>query len=402
MRPSTLGNPTSIGMRPEHELLLCCSRTCLDANTATRVQDLVKTDIDWTYLNQIALSHGVMPLLYQSLNKACAALVPKDVLSRLKDKFYANSAYNLAWSSQLLEILNLLESHDIRAIPFKGPVLAVSAYSDLTQRQFTDLDIFIHKQDALKVKDLLLSRGYQRVSSPPLTNVQEIMYLRAACEYRFISQDGNFAIEPHWDFAQKKYSINIDIESFWHHLDEISLTGSKITTFSPENSLLIACINGAKDRWKNLKTVCDVAELIRSHPRLNWIEFIKQLESSGCKRIVLLGIILAKDLLGIDPPNLLKEHIDEDIVVKQLALQVQKQIFSGAAQSPKDFGSNFSMWDLQIRERMGDRVLYCLNLVFGPNEGDAKLFPLPDTLVWAYPLLRPLRLLVRGLTVFIR
>ena len=57
--------------------------------------------------------------------------VPKGFLEQLRDAFYANAAHNTLLARELLKLLRLLETHGIPALPFKGPVLAVSVYGSL-------------------------------------------------------------------------------------------------------------------------------------------------------------------------------------------------------------------------------------------------------------------------------
>ena len=169
----------SAGIRPEAELLLCCARTRMDPETADRIKALLQQGIDWEYLIQTALPHGMLPLLYWSLNSTCPERVPKDFLERLRSHFYANARHNLVLTAELLKLLGLLKTQQIPAIPFKGPVLAASVYGNLSLREFADLDILVRSKDALRAKDLLLSLGYQ--DSRPLTDAQEASR-RSGCE----------------------------------------------------------------------------------------------------------------------------------------------------------------------------------------------------------------------------
>ena len=57
--------------------------------------------------------------------------------------FLLNVGSSFGLAKKLLEILALLDREGVRAIPFKGPTLAVKAYGDLTLRPFSDLDIFV-------------------------------------------------------------------------------------------------------------------------------------------------------------------------------------------------------------------------------------------------------------------
>ena len=158
---------------PEAELLLWCARTCINSE-AEQIKALLKENINWDYLLRTALWHGVAALLYCSLNATCPEAVPKAILDQLRDYFHNLARRNLFLTRELLKLLNLFQAHEIPAIPYKGPVLAASAYGNLALRQFCDLDILIHKQDALRVKSLLLNQGY-RLSQEQPSGAQEAM-----------------------------------------------------------------------------------------------------------------------------------------------------------------------------------------------------------------------------------
>ena len=50
--------------RPEAELLLCCARTHMAADTTERVGRVLKERIDWDYTMHEALYHGTIPVLF--------------------------------------------------------------------------------------------------------------------------------------------------------------------------------------------------------------------------------------------------------------------------------------------------------------------------------------------------
>jgi hypothetical protein len=115
---------------PEIELLLCCARTQPSPEIGQQIQTLAQQSLDWSYLLQTAARHSVLPLLYQNLKTLCPEAVPKPVLSELRNFFHTNAAHNLFLTQELLKILKLFQDNDIPAIPFKGPVLAVSVYGN--------------------------------------------------------------------------------------------------------------------------------------------------------------------------------------------------------------------------------------------------------------------------------
>ena len=113
----------------EIELLLCCARTCVDSKTAARVEVLLRQGVDLAYLMRVARRHGLLPLVYWNLHKVCP--VPKAVLDQLRGYFRTNTVRNIILTEELIEILKLLKTQNILAIPFKGPLLAALAYRNL-------------------------------------------------------------------------------------------------------------------------------------------------------------------------------------------------------------------------------------------------------------------------------
>ncbi|NJL52549.1 MAG: nucleotidyltransferase family protein [Hydrococcus sp. SU_1_0] len=112
-------NSLPITSKPEIELILCCSRTHLNASISERIKFLVQQDLDWKYLFNTAAHQGVMPLLYQNLYQTCPEQVPQDLLSNLRSYFQLNTQRVLLLTAELLKILNILKANQIEAIPFK-------------------------------------------------------------------------------------------------------------------------------------------------------------------------------------------------------------------------------------------------------------------------------------------
>src|SRR5581483_11167194 len=62
------GQPVSRNTSPEVELLLACARVADERATADEVRALLRSDLDWAYLGQIAAQHRQIPSLYIRLN----------------------------------------------------------------------------------------------------------------------------------------------------------------------------------------------------------------------------------------------------------------------------------------------------------------------------------------------
>lgn len=384
---------------PELELLLHCARTNIDPQTAERIKVLLQQDINWTYLIQVAAQHGVMPLLYFNLKSTYPEAVPKAVLNYLQDCFHSNALNNLLLTKELLKLLNFFQEEDISAISFKGPTLAASAYSNLALRQFCDLDILVHERDFLKVKKLLISQGYrlhfdgasaQEVDRlQTLTEAQEALYLQSRWEQAFIQDSTRANVDLHQKITPV---FPLVLADFWPRRKPVSLAGEIVTTLSPEDLLLVLCVNGAKDRWAKILQLCDVAEIIHTHPEIDWKRVIEQSRRLGSERMVLLGVLLASEILGTTLPEEVLQRIQLHQAVKLLAVQICNRFFS-PSNNPLGASEieNF-LFQLRLRERLQDKVQYCFSLM-NLSPGDWAFLPLPIFLHFLYYLLRPIRLI---------
>lgn len=373
---------------------------CIESETSERIRSLLRKDLDWSYLKQKALRHGLMPLLYRNLKSNCPDAVPEAILEQFRQYSFSYAARNVLLTEELLRILHLFEIHGIPAIPYKGPTLAGSIYGDLTLRQISDLDILIRKEDLLRARDLLVPLGYR--PQYELTHARAATYQKSQYELLLIRDKDRVIVELKWEFVDRFFSFPIDYERLWGRLKPISLDGREVLTFSPEDLLLILCVHGAKHLWANLIWVCDVAELLRVCGGLDWDWVMRRATAPGGQRMLLLGLYLAESLLGAPLPERVGKQVEDDAMVKRLAGQVKQRLFETSNGSSPGLWET-SLFHLKARERLSDRICYCSRLATSTTPGDWTLRPLPDSLHPLYYLIRPIRLAAKyGLKPFKR
>jgi hypothetical protein len=344
----------------EVELLRYCLHTHITPTTAARIKTQLNQDIDWTYLIDTAYHHGLMPLLYHNLNTTCPDAVPPATLDRLRENFYANSLRNLSRTQELLKLLDLFHTHDIPAIPYKGAILAASVYGNLALRQFADLDILVHEQDFPKVEELLLSQKYQ----PHVT---------WDWEQSFVNSNSTIEIDIHKAITPPYFPFPLDFDHLWQRTQPLSLVGTTVVSFCPEDLLLILCIQIAKDCCENqgqleqLIKVCDIAQVIRTYPNLNWQTLIETARRLGSLRMLYFGLLLASNLLDITIPQDILLKIKADTVALSLTNQVCQHLFGkGNHQSsffrylptPINIRIQRFIFYARIREKMQHKTQY--------------------------------------------
>jgi hypothetical protein len=357
------------------ELLLCCARTHIDAATAGRIRELLAAPIDWPVLIRMADHHGVMPLLCRSLSSVCPEAVPRAVLGPLQDRFRGNAQRNLFLTRQLIELLERLEAEGVSALPFKGPMLAVGVYGDLSLRQINDLDILVRERDVARAREALAAAGYRQETLP--SGIRVAAYLRTRHHDLFWPDQGGVAVELHWRFAPAHLSFPLDLERLWERLERAPLAHTSVRSLAPEDLLLILCVHGFSHGWTQLNWICDVAELVRTHPRLDWRRAMTQARALGSERKLLLGLRLAADLLEASLPDEIRERLQADTAVRSLVATVRERLFAGADESSQVMDSFFLR--LRAMERLPDRVRYALYFTYRrmvPDEADEAPRPL--------------------------
>ena len=377
--------------RVERELLLLCARTSVDSESAAHFTTLLEQELDWDFLIATAGRHRVLPLLYRTLTRTAADTLPKSALSRLRSAFQANAKRNLFLTAELFRVMDTLSANGIPSIPYKGPVLASVVYGDLSLRQFADLDLIVPADDVVKARALLVARGYRPERQIP--DQQLRASIQAEQDITLLHDGLGINLEIHWGVSTERDPIHIRPEWLWRDLATCTIAGRSVRTFTREDLLLILCIHGAKHRWERLAWLCDIAEIVRSRTTLDWDRAVENAALMGAKRILFLGLSLAGELLGAEPPVHVRKAIEVDPVVKVLANQVKDWLF---IEDPValDLGEREQFF-MRLRERRADRLRVALKQAksyLAPTLRDHEAMPLPESLRWSLYLLRPVRL----------
>ncbi|MGB3203543.1 MAG: nucleotidyltransferase family protein [Crinalium sp.] len=384
----SLVNESAIKQPKKIELLLCCTRTQMSAEYAERIHHLVSHNIDWDELVKIARRHGVLPLLYWQLKDICPEVVPTDVLVQLRNSNFANTKKNLNLTVELLKLLKLFQSNNIPIIPFKGPILAISVYKHLSLREFVDLDILVPEEFVVRTGEILADCGYQPQFN--LSDAQKQKYISIGNEQMFRHKDKQVTVDLHWQILPKSFKENTAL--IWASNEQVNFRGNLLPTLSNDVLLLYLCEHGTKHSWSHLKFICDLAELIRCNPNLNWDGILAQSNKIGNQRMLFLGLYLCQDLLGTVLPENISQQVKSNREVENIAHQVQKQLFSPSQESLNVFHQrNIYLSTLSLKDRLG----FYLSTLITPTLIELTMIPLTNWLFPLYYLIRPIRLTLK-------
>ena len=380
----------------EVELLLCCARTCIDLATKKRIELLVKQDIDWIHLIQIASYHGVMPLLYQNLKSIRSEAIPENVLARLRFNYQANDLRNHYLAEELIDILDKFEAEGILAVSFKGPLLSITAYDNLSFRQFSDLDIIVDKNDFIKAQKILNNLDFRALNDINFSDsFQEQLYFQEIDEFALIAHNKSIDIicDLHQAITVCHFrKCKIELPKLKDRLTYITLNKTKIHSIQPDYLLILLCIHASRHFWSQLNWICDINELINSHAETNWSKVLDEASLIGCKYHFLLGLYLSHYYLNTTIPQKIKAEIAASWRIKYLGKYIVKRMFASLEDMPgQGFnGSNLAYQILLTNGWQGYREI--LEYFILPTSKDKLAFNLPSWLSFLYYFLRPIRL----------
>ena len=348
--------------------------------------------LDWDYIVKLARRHKVLPLLYASLRKrGLVEQLPAAVQDDLRAKYLRIAADNMRFEQRLIEIVVLLAEQGVPAVPFKGPVLARCLYGDPALRQYSDMDILVPADKVARAFEIIQPVGY-RPKRLHLTKDQLKRFVNFTKSFDFLDDRGQVELDLHWRLSMHTGRV-YNFEFCRERLTTVSFERGTLPCLSPEDMVVFLCVHGTSHNWANADTVLSVAEYIGQYPNLDWALIVKLADKLDCRRMVWLGLFLARDLFGVNLPVDITGQMEKEGVVDNLARQVYASLFEF-----HDADSHFQKrlrevpFQLMARDSWPARLYYIQWRLFWPTQKDWEALPLPAGLWFLYFVLRPVML----------
>jgi len=266
--------------------------------------------LDWARVAQQAKFHRVHPLVHHTLQQLECVSLPAKIRAWFEETSRAAVAWNRFGLDELDAILRLLERSGLQALVFKGPVFSHLAYGDAGLRHSVDLDVLIQPEHMSTVDEMLRDEEYRRLNpdSSPLRRRIRFFFQK---EHHYARGELVFNLDIHTAAVAPTFNPGISFEGLYQRAQTVTIREGRFRTPATEDLLLLLCLHGAKDRWARLKRICDINELTRSHPDLNWEAVLVRARVAECERIVALGLHLARTVLDLPLPGQVRRFIDQ-------------------------------------------------------------------------------------------
>jgi len=379
-----------MNMRPEVQLISLASLPRPTPRQFNEIADIALHVHDWDLIWTICRRHAILPLVVKNL-KSLVDAIPPDVQRCIRSIAFQNTARSLYHTGVLLQILDLLKNNSILCVPFKGPLLAQLAYDDFSLRSYGDLDLLIFEDDLCRTVRILEQQGFQ----PELTGDCDVLKAFAKTEdnLAFVGFADRIVIEVHWELSGHYLSRPLGLAQVEPRLLFFPIANGNIQSLCREDLIVYLSVHGAKHQWQRLEWIYSLGEIVRSGANVDWDMVLAQAEKWRCFRMLMLGLLLAKEIVSVDLPSCILERIEQDPLIAGLAADIQTDFFElEGTQSGTEGKARFTRFHLQVRDSYADAFQYGLRLLFSPTIRDWQCWPLPPSLSFFYYVFRPLRL----------
>ena len=380
---TAISTSASLGASRELSLLAAATRLRLDPDDRARVAAIVDAGVDWARVLHLARENRVDALLQHGLAQAIPDAVPPEVARRLADYRAANLTRNQRRAELLAGFAADLTAAGIPFLAFKGPVLASQIYGDLGLRFFWDLDVLVAPRDLARASALIEGRGLRQ---PVELSARESRFLsRYHWALAFEHPGGELEVDLHWRLFPPNFAMSLRERDMWSRAVPCTIGAQSLPTLAPEDALLYLAVHGAKEEWRRLQMLCDVAELLRARPEIFDGDVLARATAQGAGRMLLLAAALAHAALGAPLSDRVRAAIAADPAIPQLERHVWRALDDSSLRS-----SVFSLTRFRrlAHARRRDQARYVLRTATRPRWGDVCALPMPYALRAAYVPLR--------------
>lgn len=285
-----MNHPADILTHQERVLLLLCRPDLSDEEICSLKRYLNEIS-SWQAMLHIINDHGIIALAWHNLNKyGLIEIFPSAEREMMHKAYLKNIARNTAIFSLFDEVANIALKNEIKIIPIKGLLLEKTVYGNIGLRQMEDLDILVSPEDAMKMRNSLISQGFRTI---PYISPLHSFFLHSYGKHMPEMYRNGLNVEIHFRLFRDRHN------SFTREMISRSiqqLPGGNSVTYSPP--LVYHFIYLVKHlRWhektgnSQLRLYCDLLFLIARHGKEilsdELFSLAKQLEMENELNIIL-------------------------------------------------------------------------------------------------------------------
>ncbi len=350
---------------------------------------------DWDRVRQLCRLHRVRPIVYP-------ALLHLTLSPQVKKQLTAEMLHIMALCGRSLQetlrIILLLREHGVLALPYKGAVLARQIFGNVNARESGDIDLVIRREDLANVIGVLEQDGYLSENKKvyEFLNERIFSYSKDYNLNKYVNGERLHHVELHWNIADDFLNVpEGSTDLLYQHTTELQLLNKPITVIGHTDHILAAVIHHCrKDVLRNLKLLVDLVEALKEGAPVDRDLAYRTFTAFRLEKSIGTLAELAKRLLGVTVP------VARPVLLNETALHRITDQLCGKLHIDIIYLRkwNYIAAQLALRDTGADKMAFLLKFAsfsVRPSMVDFEVMQLPAPLFFLYPVLKPIRFLIR-------
>ena len=295
---------------PEEQLIVLCSRTNMDSRVTSAVADVLRQDLDWDYIIEVSIRHGVSPLFYYGLTHLPPSIeltkyVPARVMDELRTIYHNAQARNRRLYGVVHDMAESFSRVGVPAMGLKDVQLAMEVYPDIGLRPMGDIDILIHKDDYKKVARCMAGLGFKPLPGPDIP-----FTLKYAEAHHFHRPHDNVWVDMQWNACDREWDVygegNVayKIATMWAGALPMNVGDAQIFVPKPEDMLFHLCLHLEGHSYSELILFCDIVELLHRYgDQFDWQYLIEIAKKYRTESSIYYVLLLVQRLFWVSLPD---------------------------------------------------------------------------------------------------
>lgn len=382
----------------EIALIIVSIRGHFKTSDLNEVSTYIEThQINWENFIIYTEYHKVQTIVYPVI-LACGKKNPH--IEHFKHTLQQITLRNWQLAKETERVIELFQSANIQAIPYKGTAYSQQFYGNLVSRYSSDIDLLIDLKDVKPCVDLLKKEGYIPEHDKEIIHGWNTELKKQENEYNmdFYQNDIRlFHVELHWSIGNPIIHFSDEVTLLMETKPEGQiLIQENITNLTNVSHLLAMLFHHAgKDVFNLIRNLIDIAQASQKLNPEELEKFQTNIEKVGLLNSYDLVGKLIDQLLGIQIPNISSKNISS----KTQAYFLKTLLDTSKCQ--KKPSQLFSVYQCLIKRilllddksNMFNAIIRHINLLVKPSISDYHFFSLPKQLHFFYLIIRPFRVL---------
>ncbi len=355
------------------------------------ILDLCAQVSNWQQFLFWVRRHRINNVALTNLEQCQPEGVPDFVWASLRKSKRAQAMRSMQILDQTIKIYQTLRTHGVTALIIKGAVLSQQLFGQFDLRSYSDIDILVDKNDLEPAEQIILAAGYERFDPhAPLTSLQRSIYLFYFHHFVYKRKSSNLALELHWSLREYELISREATLEMLQRCQPVQLGSLEIKTLSPADMLVFAMVQGATDQWFSAKLFLDVLGLLQQPRQVDWECFIETVHKEKLEKIATQTFLLIQAIFGILPPERVISALIPGSNISSIVTQAANTLFEANPSvivGERLSRINMAVYIMQLKSGLQHRLHVLASLNHSPQ--DWADLPLPDSLFFFYPMLRP-------------